>query len=193
MQYSPTVLSNQWVTATTSANGNGGIHDQRQFKAAVLMVESAIINYANPKLMHLVLTQGSISTYTTFIARLKRCLAAKDIEFEYKGCNELDSLKGVHQHFMFVVNADNNPFDQDDPQSPISRVTESISKTEPSFTVKVCQPKRYDTPYVPLSRWTLQDSCDWLSYAFKSRSKPEGQVYLSSRVKGVSIGSEAFR
>ena len=51
----------------------------------------------------------------------------------------------------------------------------------PDFNVTVAQPRQHDTPYIPLTPYTLQDAADWLSYIFKSRSKPICHAYMSSR------------
>ena len=185
MLYSPTVLSNQWVTATTSANGNGGIDNQRKFKEGVMMLEKAISDYSNPLLLHLVLTHSTDNTYTSFISRLCRALKAKGIHTEYKACTELDSFKGQHVHIMLVV-------DTDTPGTVlevVDKITVSVNATQPEFRVEVCEAHRHgNQPYIALSIWTLQDAADWLSYIYKARSKLEGHRYMSSRVKGVSIG-----
>lgn len=183
MLYSPTVLSNQWITATTSANGNGGIDNQRKFKEGVLMLEKAIGDYSDPQLLHLVLTHSTDNTYTSFISRLCRSLKAKGIHTEYKACTESDSFKGQHVHIMLVV-------DTDTPGTVlevVDKVEASVNATQPEFRVKVCEAHRHgNKPYIPLSIWTLQDAADWLSYIYKSRSKAEGHRYMSSRAKVAS-------
>lgn len=182
-KYIPTIISNAWITNTTTDRGNQGIHDQRKFKDGVFMLETALESWDSPKLIHTVLTGSSLETYKLFIQRFKRCMTASGITFDYKGCEEMDSHKGQHIHLMWVVDTDSTDrqFDVNDSASYVSKVMASIQRIDPEFNVYVCDPKHYDTPYIPLTAHTLQDAADYLSYIYKVRSKPECHRYLSSR------------
>jgi len=179
IKYIPTLLSNKWITPITQGNGNQGIDNQEQFKSGTEMLEYAIANYINPKLMHLVLTNSTNDLYRSFITRLKRNL---DIPYKYKACTEIDQRKGQHIHIMIIVDTTDwhSLLGQDKPSSPLARALASMPGS--GIAVELCQPKKHPKgPYIPLSAATLQDAADWLSYIFKRRSKPIGHSYMSSR------------
>jgi hypothetical protein len=185
MKYRPTVkANNRWETVTTGGH-NGGIHDQEAFKSGVLMLEAAIAEWSSPILIHTILTGATALQYDSFIKRVKRDLDQAGIKFKYKGCTETASDRGgLHQHFMWVIDADdsrNSPFDDGNDTSAISRAATATQRTAPEFKVTVAQPRRHDTPYIALTPYTLQDAACWLSYLFKSRSKPTCHAYMSSR------------
>jgi len=187
VHYKPTVKGNRWETATTSNNNNGGIHDQEAFRSGVAMIEAAINEWSSPILTHVILTKGTILDYDGFINRVKRYLAGT--KYSFKGCTEEDgpdSKKGCHRHYMWIVDLDdssNNPFDLDDDTSAISRALTATRRTAPEFEVTVAQPRRHDTPYIPLTPYSLQDAADYFSYIVKQRSKQACHRYISSRVQ----------
>lgn len=183
MKYKPTIQGYKWITATTSNNGNGGLNDQEAFKSAVAMLEVAIDEWHSPRLVHLILTGATAHQYDSFIKRVKRDLAG--IKYSYKGCTESASNRGgLHQHFMFVHDADDStasPFDDGNDSSALSRATTATQRMAPDFKVTVAQPYSHDTPYMPLTSYTLQNAACWQSYIFKQRSKQPDHRYLSSR------------
>lgn len=144
------------------------------------MVEEAAATWTDAKLMHIILTNATVPAYALFIDSIKRYMPNK----AYKAALEVDNHKGHHVHWMLIVDADSpyNLFDMDDDSSPVCRVMARIQRTEPDFNVTVAQPRYHPaTPCIPLSASTLNDAVDWFSYALKSRSKPDGPCYWSSR------------
>jgi hypothetical protein len=174
---------NKWTTKLCSVNGNGGIHDQTQFKSAVGMLEKAVDSWTEPRLIHIILTDATVAGYAEFIDRMKRHMPVK----AYKAATEVDSHKGQHVHWMLIVDASSpiNMFDLDNHSSAVNKVMARIQRTHPEFNVTIAQPYKYKhTPYIPLSNDTLHDAVDWFSYALKARSKPvvgAGGCYWSSR------------
>lgn len=186
MNYKPTVRKNRWETRNSKANG--GLHDQEAFKKGVLLLEKAIAEWSKPVLIHTILTGATALQYDSFIKRVKRDLTLADIKAYYVGCTETASDRGgLHQHFMWVVDADDisstSPFDDGNDMSAISRATRATQRIAPDFNVTVAQPRKHDTPYIPLTTYTLQDACCWLSYIFKARSKLPCHKYMSSRLR----------
>jgi len=168
MMYIPTVLSNKWITDNTR-DYNQGIHDQKQFKSGVTMLEKAINECSHPKLIHLVLTHGDSESYGVLIKKIKR--NANNL-YAYKACTEVDSYKGTHVHIMMVI-------DTPDPRTFLE-VIGKYSDTTP--VIKICEPQHHaPNAFIPLTLATLQDAADWLSYIFKTRSKPSCHKYMSSR------------
>lgn len=180
MKYIPIREGNKWTTKLCSINGNGGIHDQSQFKSAIGILEDAVATWDNPRLMHIILTGAELTTYALFIDSMKRYMPVK----AYKAAIEVDTHKGQHVHWMLIVDSSSpkNLFDMEDDSSPVIKVMKRIQHTEPEFNVTLAQPRRYKTPFIPLNAHTLQDAADWFSYALKVRSKPRsGDCYWSSR------------
>jgi len=180
MKYVPLKEGNKWATSVCSRNGNGGIHDQTQLRAAVAMLETAAASWSEPKLMHIVLTGADRAGYKGFIDRMKRHLPVK----AYKAATEFDKPKGEHVHWMLIID-DSSPmhlFDQDDDSSAIYKETQRIQRTYPDFDAYISKPYRHHTPFIPVNANTLDDAVDWFSYALKARSKPaSGNCYWSSR------------
>ena len=175
---------NRWTTKLCSMNGNGGLHDQSQFKDAVAMLEEAISEWDSPQLRHIVLTGADESTYQRFIDEMKRkrYMPRK----AYKAALETDNRKGIHCHWMLITDASSpdSMFDIDDDSSRLYQVQTLIRRTTPDFEVTVRQPRRHRTPYISLGDTTLNDAADYFSYALKARSKPpvgSGGCYWSSR------------
>lgn len=189
MEYIPTIVDNEWQTATANGdnNLNGGIHCQEGFRDAVLVLEASTASYSHPKLIHTTLVKADLPLYKLFITQLKRMMKAAGISFEYKGCHELDGLKNEHAHVMWVVDIADTAlvFDMADDNSLASIVQARIRRQAPEFYVFVGRLKRHNNQeYIALSAATLQDACCYLSYVYKRRSKPEGHRYLSSRQSG---------
>lgn len=147
------------------------------------MLEAAIESWSSPKLIHTVVTGSDLQTYKLFIERFKRRLSAANINFDYKGCEEVDGHKGQHVHVMWIVDSDcpETYFNADASNSTLNKVMASIQQQTPSFNVHVCQPQRYESFAIPLTLETLQCAADYLSYVYKARSKQKGHRYLSSR------------
>lgn len=183
MRYQPTIEGNEWVTVTTQGNGNLGIDNQRKFKDGVLMLETAIDEWATPALVHMVITGASLDAYSLFLHKLKRSLDDAGVPYKYRGCTEVSTRKGQHQHYMIVVDSScpASLFDMDDEQSILSTACSWTQRAAPSFKVWVAEPKHHGVGGIPLSVATLQDAADYLSYIFKVRSKEPGHRYLSSR------------
>lgn len=180
MKYVPLKEGNKWATRVCSSNGNGGIHDQTQLRAAVAMLETAAASWSEPRLMHLVLTGADRAGYMAFIDRMKRYLPVR----AYKAATEFGRRKGEHVHWMLIID-DSSPmhiFDQDDDSSVIAKEMQRIQRTYPEFNVTIAKPYRHHTLFIPVNAQTLDDAVDWFSYALKSRSKPAGgNCYWSSR------------
>lgn len=186
MKYKPIQIGKRWTTALCESNGNGGIHDQTQLKSAIKMLEDAVATWDSPKLMHLILTGASVSTYNLFIDSMKRALPGVKA---YKSAVEKDTRKSQHVHLMLVTDAATpiSLFDLDNDSSAISRIVTKLRRTEPEFDVTVAQPRKYAaTPYIPLDAATLHDAVDWFSYALKARSKPPAGVGIRCDVYGSS-------
>lgn len=184
MQYTPTIISNEWQTETANNNGNGGIHCQEGFRQAVQMIEAATASYSSPALVHTTLTQASLDQYKLFITQLKRLLKASDITFEYKGCWEADKHKGQHVHVMWIVDVADTAsvFDMEDVSSLASVVLARLRKQAPELYIHVGKLRKHGgQEHMALTTNTLQDACCYMSYIFKARSKLDGHKYLSSR------------
>ena len=182
MRYEYKKEGNKYVTPICSAPGNDGIHDVSQFVSAVGMLEEALATWDSPKLFHVTLANATATDYSQFITRMK--VKLKGISMAYKLATEIDAFKGHHQHWMVVVDTTNPEalFGTDNDSSAISKVTKVIRREAPDFRVLVAQPYKHpSTPYIPLTAATLDDAVDWFSYALKSRSKPDGPCYSSSR------------
>lgn len=180
MKYVPLKEGNKWATSVCSSNGNGGIHDQTQLRAAVAMLETAAASWSEPRLMHLVLTGADRAGYRAFIDRMKRHLPVR----AYKAATEVDPRKGEHVHWMLIID-DSSPmhlFDHDDDSSAIAKEMLRTQRTYPEFDAFISKPYRHHTPFIPVNAQTLDDAVDWFSYALKARSKPAGgNCYWSSR------------
>lgn len=181
MMYVPETRDNVWVTAT--ADANKGLHCQRSFREGVMMLETAISEYDNPKLVHLTLKGSSAEGYATFIDKLTRKLREKaKVPFSFKGCSENDAKKANHIHLMIVVDSINIEalFDEGE-ESLVSDLLWNGRDKEPTLDSFLATAKHHETKFIALSSDTLQDAACWLSYIYKLRSKPDGHKYLSSR------------
>ena len=179
MKYVPVREGNRWVTSV--CNGHGGIHDQTQLRAAVVMLETAAASWSEPRLMHLVLTGADRAGYRAFIDRMKRHLPVR----AYKAATEDDKRKGEHVHWMLIID-NSSPmhlFDQDDDSSAVYKEMQRTQRTYPEFNVYIAEASRHDDkPFIPVNAQTFDDAVDWFSYALKARSKPaSGNCYWSSR------------
>lgn len=189
MRYKPTKKGNEWVTATCSGNGNMGIHDQSQFKSAVLMLENALDNWEYPTLNHLVLTGSTESAYKQFIQELSNSIRSPDRKhWKYALETETDSPKGYHCHLMLILSSDDMEATLGDTHNTtINKIQREIRLTEPTFKVERIEPKRNNRDkslYKPINDHSLDDAVEWMSYIFKLRSKPisgGGGCYGSSR------------
>lgn len=173
-----------WVTDTTDNNFNLGIHCQRSFRDGVLMLEMAITQYTNPKLVHIVLKGSNAQGYATFLDKLTRKLREKaKVPYSFKGCEEHDLKKQAHMHIMMVVDAVNINELFGPEESLVADLLWNNSDKEPTLSVFLCFPaSQHGNNFMPLSAATLQEAACWMSYLFKQRSKKEGHRYISSRV-----------
>jgi len=181
MRYVPTKEGNRWVTRTCSGNGNLGIDDQSQFKSAVVMLEDAA-TWNKPMLNHIVLTGATADTYKRFIERLSDSIRSPARK-HWKSAIEVDTHKGFHCHLMLLLSSDHHErlLGEAD-NSTFNRIIREIQATVPTFDAMRVQPKRHDTPYIPIDS-AFDDAAEWMSYIFKVRSKPlgGGSCYGSSR------------
>lgn len=194
VQYKPTVHNMKWVTAVCSGNNNKGIDDQERFKKAVAMLEHAAHNWRNPRLFHLVMTGADRSAYQQLLTRLCRKVRSTGAQCDYKYAIELDNDKGLHCHVMFVLSSPRRPqhfFTIADESgvtdaSLLRRVVREVQADHPDLKASVQRPQSQPKPlyYIEFNQTNnelLNEACEWCSYIFKSRSKPKGQCYGSSR------------
>lgn len=183
-KYKPRKVGNKWVTPICSTEWNEGIHDQSQLRSAVGMIEVALNNWHQPRLIHLILTKATDIAYGSLIDSMRKAMPLR----AYKAATEVDAFKGTHVHWMLIVDSSTPEatFDLSDDYSALSKALTLIRQVEPSFEIEIAQPYKHPyTPYIPINVDTLDDVVDWFSYCLKLRSKPPAgsgiSCYRSSR------------
>ncbi len=157
------------------------------------MLEHAAHNWRKPRLFHLVMTGSTKSVYQQLITRLCRKIRSTGALCDYKASIELDNSKGLHCHVMLVLgNIHSKPeryFTRADESgkadaSLLRLVVREVQADCPDLKVSVQPPQSQPVPYIEFNRSNnerLNNAVEWCSYIFKTRSKPKGMCYMSSR------------
>ena len=194
-RYVPRIKNKKWSTIVCDGNKNGGIHDLRQFKKLIAMLEHAAHHWRNPRLYHLILTGATRAIYSQVMDKFCRKLRATGALCDYKACIEHASDKGLHQHVMLVMSTDKRPSryitaaDETGvvEASLLRRVVREIQAQCNTLACRVQPPASRTVAYIELNKTNdefLNEAVEWASYVVKARSKlpaSEGRCYYSSR------------
>jgi hypothetical protein len=194
-----TTKKSKYATVVTEAERNEGIHGTRQLKQAQDLLLSQ--PYKSPVLFHFVLTgSDSISVYQKTINAIARKLRTHECLCEYFGAYELDNEdetdgKGLHAHCYFLIETatvlpygilnikDGSWLHKLTTKNKLNRI--HIAKPKNAVHRPLGSNPLYARP--TLQRGRLADCCDWISYAYKTRSKegvPSREKYFNSEFKG---------
>lgn len=178
-------------TAITRANG--GLHSVRHYREAIDWLEVCAYRYREPRLFHLVFqcareTGDDYARQKYILKRLAQELRRHGVPNGYRAAREVDMRRGEHLHAFVVVDAA-----EADPGRLVSERKDGWlyqAAAERHVEVFLNRPRnlmhqrdggrRLD--YVELRGAALADAKIWISYLFKTRSKPaQGQIYSASR------------
>lgn len=195
VHYIPTIENKKWVTRNTK--NHGGLHRQEEFRKGIKMLEHCAHHFRNPRLFHLCFTGADLDTYQLVMQRFCRVLTAEKVDYRYKAVRELDSEKGLHFHVMIVLGAGNRQTHRFITSSNEDGKVENVSALRKAVihTWNECQALKYrvnpprstsgKTSFLQFNQSNMEmfhEAAEWLSYIYKSRSKPEsGTVYFSDR------------
>lgn len=195
------------TTTTVTKTRNGGIHDVRAYRKACQWLDNH--TFTNGQLWHVVF-KGSNGVenlnredYTVALDRLCEKLRDAGMPVEWKAAYEQCPTKGHHRHVFLLVEATDrkpvgiirnrkggwltNMLAGFNLECWVARPQNAIHKTRKGH------PKRY--AYVPKTPGAMLDDCkEWLSYAFKARTKEGvvGPIYSSSRKKAKKATAKAL-
>ena len=190
MRYKPSYTSKGKIF-TELANKHGGIHDSRQFKQAIKMIETALAEWDRPLLTHICLTDADVKTYKAALNRFKRKLTTAGVTYAYKAALEEDSEKGLHLHIMLLIDhkragKSTNPYGliSDNVKSPLRSSMDYFSESGLKF--KICTSQYSGDRFLPILKKdyeSLNQAIEWCSYIYKQRSKEglQERIYYSSR------------
>jgi hypothetical protein len=199
VKYQPKLDGKKWITRTTQGGGNGGLHNQEEFRKGVEMLEWCAHSFRNPRLFHVCFTGAPVAVYRLVIRRFCRGLKMQGIRYRWKAAIEHDSAKGLHMHLMIVLEGGSHQthrfITSSDEYGKLENV--SLLRKAVQHTFSDCSHLRYRVN-PPQSRRPLafiqfnqtnaeffEDAAEWLSYIYKARSKPEtGTVYFADRQGG---------
>lgn len=198
-RYVPQLQGRKWITKVCEGGGgkfksNGGLHSQEKFKEGIAMLEYAAHNWRNPRLYHFCLTGATVPQYSALLSQFKLMAERQGIKVEYKTCVELDDKKALHLHAMVVTDTgDKMPSryittsteEEVDKPTLLRKVIRKAQVDCPGLVLWVCRPASGDTAYKQFNQTNnalLNDACEWISYLYKTRSKPtSGEIYSGSR------------
>lgn len=179
------------ITTKVTGGGNGGIHDTKAYKKACHMLTNH--TFTNAQLWHMVLT-GSTDRgdYEVVLDRIAEKLRDSGMPVVYKTAYELCPEKGFHRHVFFIIEAKKHKPAGILRYRPNGWLVNLLKEhglgfyiappRNPIHLTRKGLPKKY--AYVPKTPGPMLDDClDWISYAFKKRTK-EGvaaPVYSGSR------------
>jgi hypothetical protein len=196
VKYVPKLLGREWITRTTQGNGNGGLHNQEEFRKGVEMLEWCAHNFRNPRLFHVCFTGAPVAIYRLVIKRFCRGLKMRGIRYRRKAAVEHDADKGLHMHLMIVLEGGNHQThrvitssDEDGKLENVSLLRKAVQHTwsECSLLEYHVNPPQSRKPlaFIQFNQSNMEffdEAVEWLSYIYKARSKPEsGTVYFSDR------------
>jgi len=195
VHYIPTIQENRWVTKNTK--NHGGLHQQEAFRKGIEMLEYCAHHFRNPRLFHLCFTGADLAIYKLVMKRFCRILTMEEIDYRYKAAVEEDSEKGLHFHVMIVLGArdrQTHPFitsiNEDGKVENVSALRKAIIHTWSDCQTLKCRvnpPRSMSgrTAFLQFNQSNMEmfhEAAEWMSYIYKSRSKPEsGTVYFSDR------------
>lgn len=190
MRYKPSYTSKGKIF-TELTNNHGGIHDPRQFKQAIKMIETALAEWDRPRLSHICLTGADVKTYIAALNRFKRKLTSAGVTYAYKAALEEDSQKGLHLHIMLLIDhkragKHTNPYGliSDNVKSPLCSSMDRFH--EEGLEFNICTSRYSKDRFLPILKKdyeSLNQAVEWCSYIYKQRSKEglQGRIYYSSR------------
>ncbi|WP_349279701.1 hypothetical protein [Polaromonas hydrogenivorans] len=194
-RYTPRIKNKKWSTIVCDGNNNQGIHDLRQFKKLIAMLERAAHEWRNARLFHIILTGATRDIYQQVLTKFCRQLRAAGAQCDFKAAIEHDSKKGLHQHVMFVLSTDKRPSryitaaDETGvvEASLLRQVVREVQAECNTLACRVQPPTSRTVAYIELNQTNnefLNEAVEWASYILKARSKlpaSEGRCYTSSR------------
>jgi hypothetical protein len=194
-RYAPRIKNKKWSTVVCDGNNNRGIHDLRQFKKLIAMLERAAHEWRNARLYHLVLTGATRDIYAQVVNKLCRQLRSAGAQCDFKAAIEQDSKKGLHQHVMFVLSTDKRPSQYitaaDETgvveASLLRQIVREVQAECNTLACRVQPPASRTVAYIELNKSNnefLNEAVEWGSYILKARSKlpaAAGRCYTSSR------------
>lgn len=181
------------LTTKVTEGRNGGIHCVRSYRKATQWLD--FHTFTNAQLFHLVL-KGSDNRqdYEDALDRLCEKLRDSGMPVEWRAAYELDPAKGFHRHVFLLIEAKDH--------KPLAILkfkeggwlVEMLKRYGLEFYIApprgaihlTSEGKAKSYAYVPKTPGAMLDDCkEWLSYAYKARSKEDvaGPVYSSSRKK----------
>jgi hypothetical protein len=194
-RYTPRIKNKKWSTVVCDGNNNKGIHDLRQFKKLIAMLERAAHEWRNARLYHLVLTGATRSIYQQVLTKFCRRLRATGALCDFQAAIEQDSDKGLHMHCMLVMSTTSRPAQYitaaDETgvveASMLRQVVREVQAECNTLACRVQPPASRTVAYIELNKTNnefLNEAVEWASYILKARSKlpaSEGRCYTSSR------------
>lgn len=196
VKYQPKLDGKKWITRTTQGGGNGGLHNQEEFRKGVEMLEFCAHNFRNPRLFHVCFTDAPVAIYRLVVRRFCRGLKAEGVRYKWKAAIEWDAEKGLHMHLMIVLEGGSNQThrfitssDEYGKLENVSLLKKAVQHTqsECSFLDYRVNPPQSRRPlaFIQFNQSNMEffdEAAEWLSYVYKARSKPEsGPVYFSDR------------
>lgn len=186
------------ITTSVTEGWNEGIHDVRQYKRACKMLDSH--TFTNAQLWHMVVTnkepkdrfKEDREAHEAALQQVADKLRDSGMPVQYKTAYELCPDKGFHRHVFFLIEAKDHKPAGILRYRPGGWLVETMARygfgfylappNRPIHRTKKGYQKKY--AYVPKTPGPVLDDCkDWLSYAFKNRTKAgvASPVYSGSR------------
>lgn len=208
VSYTPKLDGKKWVTDVTTGKMNGGIYRQEEFKKAIRMLLDCAHNLPNPRLFHVCLTGADIPLYQLVIKRLCRELKFQNFVTRYRGAIEYDQTNGEHCHLYIILSSqtkqtalyitaqDESKNITTDSDSSLLKVIKKTLTKCPTLKYRVNVPQQQNhNPSVdnkPIktvaflqfnktNQFFFDNVVEWMSYAYKARSKQGGACYLSDK------------
>lgn len=219
--YTPKKIGRKWITDVTSGRDNGGLYRQGEFKKAVEMLTTCAHTLPNPRLFHVCLIGGNVDAYQLVIKRLCRALKAQDVTTRYRAAIEHDQTKDEHCHLFIVLSSSDQQTarfitasDESKKKmandSTLLKVIKHTLTECPTLKYRVMTPERPNCNPSPdgspsrrvaflqfnqTNQPFFDNVVEWMSYAYKARSKEGGACYLSDkqtrRTAGNGAGTDA--
>ena len=196
VRYVPKLEGRKWVTKTTQGGDNGGLHKQEEFAKGVEMLKECARSFRNPRLFHVCFTAATVAVYQSVMRRFCRAVRAEGVDCKWKAATELDADKGLHWHVMLVLGCDyfdtdrfitaNDESGEVENESTLRKAVRDGWRECSHLDYRVNRPRsQKGVPYIQFNQSNqdkFDEAVEWMSYAYKARSKPEsGPVYFSDR------------
>jgi hypothetical protein len=193
-----------YPTTVVGTKHNGGYHPagKRNYRKAVLTVQSCLQHYKEPRLYHLCFQGQTNLDHKKILQALAQKLKRRGIDHEWFSAREVDSEKGEHLHVFMLVNSAEvlaqgilNTFEDQFLGGECLKRGILLHINKPR-NLELHGMNRYAAlPYQgPGNRQTdlgsarLADALVWLTYIYKIRGKPtvddrkvNGQIFSASR------------